>query len=261
MRDTRRQLRTVGDMHRHFLPHSIPQLTGWDIEVHHQLGDCPGGNFYDFLPLNDGRCFLVLADASDQGAPATALIAMLRVVLHSCPLSTGIERSPFCPVHGEVVQSPPLILGNVNRVLAENSLEEQHVAAFCGLLSPVEGTLHFANASHLLPRWWHARGGTVDSLPHVAGLPLGMNADAVYHHKRIALETGDMLVFHTNGLSAALNARGTNFSRNQIDDIVRDCARQGVTAVKDGILTCFVDFLDQKPPQDDVTLLILQKRE
>lgn len=88
-----------------------------------------------------------------------------------------------------------------------------------------------------------------------------MNADAVYHHKRIALETGDMLVFHTNGLSAALNTRGTNFSRSQIDGIVRDCAPQGVTAVKDGILTCFVDFLDQKPPQDDVTLLILQKKE
>jgi len=261
MGDMRRQLRIIGDMHRRFLPSEIPRLPGWDIEVHHRLGKWPGGNYYDFLPLNDGRCFIVLADASDQGAPATALIAMLRVVLHSCPLSSGIERSPFCPLYGEVVQSPPLILGNLNRVLTENSLVEQSMTAFCGLLSPAEGTFHFSNAGHLSPRWWHARDGTIESLPHVAGLPLGINANAAYHHKRIILEPGDMLAFYTNGLCAALNPDGANGGLEKADAIVRDCAPHGSAVVKEEVATCVMDHLGRKPPQQDVTVLILQKRE
>src|SRR5262249_15301495 len=153
-------------------------LPGWQVAAHYAVSSCPGGDYYDFLPLADGRVLFLVGDASDEGAPATVLIALVRVMLHSCPLNSGVERLPFCPMRGEILQPPHVILGNLNRVLVENSLEEQYMTAFCSLLSPTEGTLHYASAGHPPPLWWRARQGVVESVRDIIGQPLGLRADA-----------------------------------------------------------------------------------
>jgi Stage II sporulation protein E (SpoIIE) len=65
-----------------------------------------------------------LADASGHGGAAAVLAALSRMVLHSCPLTSGQDRGPFCPIHS-LTQTPPIILSRLNRVLVENSLDEQ----------------------------------------------------------------------------------------------------------------------------------------
>ena len=115
---------------------------------------------------------LLVADAGDQGAPSTALVAMTRVVLHACPLSSGAEKLPFCPLRETIQQPPHIILGHLNRVLFENSLKEQYLAGFCGV--PVDGTLHYSNARHPQPRWWYGRGRYLDGVDGVASLPLAV---------------------------------------------------------------------------------------
>jgi sigma-B regulation protein RsbU (phosphoserine phosphatase) len=154
MENLLQDMQTIGAMQRHFLPRELPQPVGWQFAVHYQVGQWPSGDYYDFLPLADGRFVFLMADASDQGGPAAALAAMLRVFMHSCPLASGQEQSPFCPLHGEVVQAPHIILGNLNRIVLENALEEQSMSAFCGILNPLEGIFHFGNAGHPSPRWW-----------------------------------------------------------------------------------------------------------
>ena len=158
MRERVRQLRMIGEWQRHLLPRELPQLPGWHIAGHYTAGPWPGGDYYECLRLPDGRILVLVADASDQGAPAAALVAMVRVVLHSCPLASGVERLPFCPLHETLVQPPHILLGHLNRVLVENSLEEQFLTAFGGVLNPAAGTFHYANAGHPAPRWWRAAG-------------------------------------------------------------------------------------------------------
>jgi sigma-B regulation protein RsbU (phosphoserine phosphatase) len=230
------------------------------VAVRHAPGDRPGGDFYDFLPLADGRLVFVVADASDEGGPSSMLVAILRVVLHSCPLNCGEERLPFCPLRGEVVQPPHLVLGNLNRVLYENSLEEQYVTTYCGLLSPAEGTLHYANAGHPAPRWWRSRTRRVEAVRDAIGLPLGLAAETTYHHKRIEIEPGDILVCYSDGLTAAVNARGRMYSTDQFDDALAELAPGGAEAVKDGLWQRFHDFLAGRPPPDDVTLVVLERQ-
>jgi phosphoserine phosphatase RsbU/P len=261
MENLMQDLHTIGAMQRNLLPRTIPQPIGWSIAVHSQVGTWPGGNYYDFLPLADGRIVFVLADASDQGGPAAALAAIVRASMHSCPLTSGRERSPFCPLHGDVVQTPHMILENLNHVILENSLERQSMSVFCGIWSPEEGTCHFANAGHPSPRWWHARSRTVETLRYAVGLPLGIDARAAYHHKRIDIEPGDVLVFYATGITAAANRQYECFGCERLDAQLRTFASQGADAVKKAILSAWEDFLGRNASPDDMTLIIVQRRD
>jgi phosphoserine phosphatase RsbU/P len=259
MRERDRQLRTIGELQRHFLPRALPSPAGWRLAAHYALGPWPGGDYYDFLSFPDGRVLIAVADASDQGGPAAALVAMVRVLLHSCPQSSGVDRLPFCPLAGPALQPPHVLLSHLNRVLVENSLEEQFLTAFCGVLQPGDGKFHYANAGHPAPRWWHAASRTVEPLRDAVGLPLGLDSKAVYHHKRIEIEPGDLLVLYSDGLTATSNRHTQMFGCQRLDEALRDAAPRGASAVKAAILERFEDFLVGGEPQDDVTLIVIER--
>jgi sigma-B regulation protein RsbU (phosphoserine phosphatase) len=258
--DPLQQLEAVAALQRRLLPRQIPQPSGWHFAVHYTGGPRPGGDYYDFLPLPDGRVLLLVADASDEGGPSAVLVAIVRVLLHACPLSSGAEGLPFCPLRGEVMQPPHLILSHINRVLAENSLDGQSMTAFCGLLSPSEGTLHYANAGHPPPRLWRAATRTVESLHDVCGLPLAMDPHTFYHHKRICLEPGDVLVLYSDGLTACQDRHGASFGTGRLDQLIRRLAPCGAEKLKAGLLANLEVFLGTERGQDDLTLVIVERQ-
>jgi sigma-B regulation protein RsbU (phosphoserine phosphatase) len=258
MHQMRRQLEAIAALQHRLLPRHVPQLFGWHIAVHYGVGPWPGGDYYDFLTLPDGRLVFLVADASDEGGPSSVLVAIVRVVLHSCPLTSGTDQLPFCPLRGEVVQPPHIMLGHLNRVVAENSLEEQYLTAFCGILSPADGTLHYANAGHPPPRWWHARTGELEVVRDPVGLPLGLHGHASYHHKHLEMEPGDLLVCFTDGLTTAQH-HGNAFGQERLDRAIADLASQGAEAVKMGVLARLDGFMTPDVPQDDVTLVVFER--
>jgi sigma-B regulation protein RsbU (phosphoserine phosphatase) len=260
MRDWQLQAQALGKLQRHLLPQELPNLPGWRLAVHYVVGPWPSGDYYDFLPLNDGRLAFVIGSAREEGMLAAVLVAMVRMTLHACPLTSGIARAPFCPMRGEVVQSPHLILGNLNRVLVENTLADQRMRLFCGLLNPVRGGLHFASAGHPPPRWWHARTRTVEALRDPMGLRLGVSAHASFHHKRVVIEPGDLVVFYTSGVTAAAY-HDEGFGCARLDQAVREFAPRGADAVQAGALARLGDFMHGRVPQDDVTLVVFERRK
>jgi phosphoserine phosphatase RsbU/P len=260
MQELRNQVQALRRLKQSLLPQELPNLTGWRLAVHHAVGPWPGGNYYDFLPLHDGRAAFVIADTSEEELLGPVLVAAVRVVMHACPLTSGIDRTPFCPVHGEVVQSPHLILGNLNRVLLENALPDQRMTAFCGLLSPAEGVLHFANAGHPPPRWWHARTRTLEAVSDPMGLPLGLSAHASFHHKRIMVEPGDVLIFYTDGVTSAAY-HDECFGMERLDQAVQEFAPRGADVVKVGVITKLAAFMHGQVPQDDVTVVVFERRK
>jgi sigma-B regulation protein RsbU (phosphoserine phosphatase) len=189
----------------------------------------------------------------------TALVAVTRAVLHSCPLSSGTERLPFCPFSEPLLQPPHILLGHLNHVLVENSLEEQFLTAFCCILDTADGTIHYANAGHPAPRLWRSSSQVVEAVRDVAGLPLGVDRRASYHHKRIEIEPGDVVLLYSDGLTAAQNHHGQMFGCERLDDALRATAADGAEAVKSAVLARFGDFLDGNDPEDDVMFLILER--
>jgi sigma-B regulation protein RsbU (phosphoserine phosphatase) len=259
MQQLLRQIHTIGELQRYLLPRELPEPAGWRLAVHYAVGRWPGGDYYDFLPIAGGRLILLFADASDEGGPSTVLVALLRSLIRSCPLSSGTERLPFCPLQDSIVQPPHVVLGHANNVLYENSLAEQFMTAFYGVLHVVDGTLHYANAAYPAPRWWRASRGALEAVREASGLPLGLARHVSYSHRRIDVQPGDLLVFNSDGVTGAQDHKGNCFGCERLDEAMREAAPDGAEAVKAAVLDRMQQFLGGKPPQDDMTLVVVER--
>jgi sigma-B regulation protein RsbU (phosphoserine phosphatase) len=252
------QMEKISAWKIHLMPLTLPQVEGWEWAVHSSENIWPGGDYFDVLPLNQEQWLVFLADASGHGSAAAVMAAMARMVLHSCPLSSDREREPFCPIHG-LAQTPPIILSRLNRILVDNSLDEQFMTAFLGLWKPEHARLDYVVAGQDLPRCWRQARRQVETVPDRAGLPLGISPNESYGLSHVTLDPGDALVIYTDGLVEARDPDGKMFRVTRLDDIIRDRAPQGAEAIKAGLLTALEEFLHGHAPKDDVTILVLKR--
>jgi sigma-B regulation protein RsbU (phosphoserine phosphatase) len=248
----------LAEMQERLLPRAIPQPPGWELAAYTAADRSLSQGYFDVLNLSDGRLLLFIADPSDEGASATALVAVIRAVVHSCPLTSGADRLPFCPLT-EAIQPPHIILGHLNWVLTENSLEEQFMTAFCATLDTLDGNLHYANAGHPPPRLRRASDGSVGSLPSAFGAPLGLDQHTTYHHKRIHMDAGDTLILYSDALTAAQNDRGQFFGLARLDQAIGKSSSEDAEGVKAAILAKLQDFLGHRAPAEDVTLMVVRR--
>jgi sigma-B regulation protein RsbU (phosphoserine phosphatase) len=254
-----KEMQSLANLQLRLLPRHLPQPAGWQFAVYSAAGPCPGGNYYDVWPLPDGRTGLFVADASGRGGTSVVMVAQVRLTLHSCPLSSGAGRLPFCPVDGRMVQPPQLVLNHLHDILRENALEGESLTAFYGLLGP-SGTLEYANAGHPSPRLWQAGTGRLGPVPDVTGPPLGVGSGGVDLQCRLTIEPGDVLVCFTNGLTEARNGQGQAFGLDRLDAAIRTGAVAGAEEVKRRVLTAVDEFLAGEEPQDDLTVLVVERK-
>jgi phosphoserine phosphatase RsbU/P len=172
----------------------------------------------------------------------------------------GAGRLPFCPVDARGTQPPQLVLGHLNDILRDNSLENAFLTAFYGQLDPASGVLQYANAGHPSPRLWRAATGQVGPAPDVTGPPLGVGLANVDLQCNLTFEPGDVLACFTDGLVEARDRHEEPFGLHRLDTAVREGAVQGAEGVKRRVLTSLDQFLEGDGPQDDVTLLVLERR-
>jgi serine phosphatase RsbU (regulator of sigma subunit) len=223
------------------LPEEVPALEGWEIYPNYRPAREVGGDFYDFLELEDGSLGLVMGDATGKGVPAALVMSttcgMLRAVT---------QASDYSP--GEVLQ-------RVNEALATRIPANMFVTCFYGVLDPQSGRLSYANAGHDLP-YVRLRGGDAEEL-RARGMPLGLMPGMGYEEKEIVLEAGDSTLFYSDGLVEAHNPEGEMFGFPRLQALVAEHA-EGEPLV-DFLMEELYSFTGERWEQeDDITLLTLE---
>src|SRR5215210_4615898 len=193
------------------LPESVPALEGWEISPRYRPAREVGGDFFDFLELEDGRLGLVVGDATGKGVPAALVMSttcgMLRAVA---------QASDYSP--GEVLQ-------RVNEALATRIPANMFVTCFYGVLDPRTGSFAYANAGHDLP--FVRRGGDAEELM-ARGMPLGLMPGMTYEEKEIMLGAGEAALFYSDGLVEAHNPEGEMFGFPRLQALVAEHAGKGL---------------------------------
>ena len=223
------------------LPEAVPALEGWEIYPSYLPAREVGGDFFDFLELEDGRLGLVVGDATGKGVPAALVMST------TCGMIRAVtQASDYSP--GEVLQ-------RVNEALATRIPANMFVTCFYGVLDLGTGSFAYANAGHDLP--YVRRGGYAEELM-ARGMPLGLMPGMSYEEKEIILREGDRALFYSDGLVEAHNPEGAMFGFPRLQSLVAEHA-QGEPLV-DFLMEELYSFTGKRWEQeDDITLVTLHR--
>src|ERR671913_2604668 len=236
------ELRVARRIQQASLPKEVPELAGWQIAYHYQPAREVGGDFYDFHLLSEGRLGMVMGDATGKGVPAALVMSTTCGMLQ---LAAGALGSP----------SPAKVLEQVNEALLARIPDNMFVTCFYCILDPKSGHLSYANAGHNLPCRRH--DGQADEL-RARGMPLGLMPGMAYEEKEAMLETGDSVLFYSDGLVEAHDPqRREMFGFPRLREFVGRHGEEGVPV--DLLLEDLYSFVGENWEQeDDITLLTLQ---
>ena len=234
------ELRVAQRIQLALLPNSVPELEGWGITHDYRPAREVGGDFYDFLNLNEGRVGLIIGDVSGKGIPAALVMACTQSVLRAVAQSAGVL--------------PGKTLEEANEVLFTYLPPNMFATCFYAVLDSTDGRLRFANAGHNLPCCWHE--GIATEL-RAKGMPLGLLSGMEYEEKERILTPGDGVLLYSDGLVEAHSPQREMFGSPRLQRYVS--AHSEGAEVIDSLLAELEQFTGKDWEQeDDITLLTLQ---
>lgn len=240
----RDELAVARELQSELLPAVAPRPPGYEIAHSYRTANEIGGDYYDFLPLDDGRLVLAVGDASGHGIGAGLLMAIA-----SAALKTAIDLDP----------APPAVLELLNRTLCRTGGQRAFMTLFYAVLDPPSGTLEHAGAGHPYPLLRRASGEVLE-LGHGA-LPLGLRSTTTYAAERASLEPGDLLVLYSDGLPELLGGSEGEEEAFGFTRLERLLAEPGdAAAVHDRILGAVERHLGTRRLGDDLTLVVIHRR-
>ena len=228
------------------LPKALPDIPGYEVAAYYQPAREVGGDFYDFLTLEDGRLGLVVGDVTDKGVPAALVMATTRTMLRAA---------------AQRLLSPGEVLQRVNDVLVQDIPPNMFVTCLYAILDPESGRVVYANAGHDLPYWRRAgRRGAAEEL-RARGMPLGLMPGMGYEEKEMVLQKGESVLFYSDGLVEAHDRGREMFGFPRLQGLV-GAHRAGGSSLISFLLAELARFTGEGWEQeDDITLVTLDRPE
>jgi sigma-B regulation protein RsbU (phosphoserine phosphatase) len=237
-----RELKVVGDIQRSLLPAELPRIATLDLAAYYQPAQRAGGDYYDFFPLPGGHWGIFIADVSGHGTPAAVLMAVTHCIAHTHP-------GPPAP--------PGKVLDYLNHHLTTHYVNQSgtFVTAFYGIYDSAARTLRYSCAGHNPPRLKRCQDGSLLSLNGASGLPLGILPENGYEETTQQLQTGDQIIFYTDGITEAHNPQGQLFGTERLDRVAENCSLQA-RALLDTLIQSVEAFAAGHAAEDDRTIIV-----
>jgi sigma-B regulation protein RsbU (phosphoserine phosphatase) len=216
-------------------PKAAPSIPGFTVSGLSIPVGAVGGDWYDFIPMDQGRWGLVLADVSGKGTAAALLMSATRGILRSL---------------AEAACTPAQVLAKLNRLLVEDFPAGRFVTMVYGVLDPVNRTLTFANAGHLRPLLM--TDGSAHFLDVERGIPLGLGRGD-FSEVEVKLPIGSRLVFYSDGITEAENPADEEYGLARLQ---KHFSRSDASA--ESLLDDVRSFADGSGLRDDASVILVK---
>ena len=216
------------------LPRSSPYIPGFAVTGLSTPAGAVGGDWYDFIPFDDGRWGLVLADVSGKGTAAALLMSATRGILRS--LATAC-----CPSE---------VLTKLNELLVNDFPSGRFVTMVYAILEPATRTLKFSSAGHLRPLL--IENSHAQFLDTERGLPLGIGPGG-YSEAQVQLAPGSRLLFYSDGITEATNPEDDEYGAERLEKHFRR-----TDASAESILEDVRTFANGAGLHDDATVILVK---
>ena len=224
-----------------FLPREKPQLSGFDVCGINIPSEEVGGDYYDFIPIIDNQMGIVIGDVSGKGIPAALIMASFRASLIAEIRNNYAIRS---------------IMFKVNNLLFESTEPENYVTALYGVLDIKNRIFTFANGGHNAPVLRHA-DGSIEYLTQ-GGMALGALEDSKYEERPVKLNTGEIIVFYTDGVTEAKNEKEEEFGTQRLKQVINISHPLSANQIMENIQNAVKAFTNDASYADDLTLVVIK---
>ncbi len=245
-------------LQRSFLPISTPDVPEMTFATYYATAYEVGGDFYDFIPLEDGRLLVVIGDVSGKGIPAALMMARLTRDIRYHAVRTG-------PAH---------VLSELSQAMARQTDGRVFATLLCLEVAPTDGRMVMASAGHCPPVICPGQAAGPERSrrePYLAtdvtGFPLGVVPDEPYDEAVLTLQPGDTVLAYTDGVTEAMNAAGAIFGSDRLLDAVaayEEASRPGNSGrppttepqgLLDKLLAALRTYRGDAAPTDDLTMV------
>ncbi len=225
-----------------FLPHERPHLSGYEFYDYYKAANFIGGDYYDYLPMNNGKLAIIVADVVGHGVAAAMLMAKLSA------------ETRFCLAGSEDVAQAII---NLNNRMAGIALD-RFVTFLLVVIDPANHELTVVNAGHMAP--FHRKAdGSVDLVgEEFADLPIGIMEDVEYQAFTLQLQEGESLTMYTDGLNEAENGKDELFGIDAIQEIIEQHDDQAEARGK-RILNAVFAHTEGQDQGDDMCLVAINR--
>jgi serine phosphatase RsbU (regulator of sigma subunit)/anti-sigma regulatory factor (Ser/Thr protein kinase) len=238
-----RELEIAAEIQESFLPKDLPHVGGLSMAVSSIPASEVGGDFFDFITIDDRHLTLVVGDVSGKGIPAAMLTSVTRTMLR-------VEA-----LRGE---PPHRIIQQANQVLYQDlSRADTFVTVFVATMDTYEGTITYASAGHTPALLWRAEDHKVELLK-ATSLPVGVFENPSHESKSMHLYPGDTLVLYTDGITEAQSSSSELFSLERLVYIVESRASDSPEQLQQYIQSEVANFRLNAAWKDDATLMIVK---
>jgi sigma-B regulation protein RsbU (phosphoserine phosphatase) len=240
-----RELEIAREVQQRLFPQVLPVVKGLEFAGYCRPALGVGGDYYDFIRLPEDCLGMAIGDVSGKGIAAALMMASLQASLR------GQTIKP-CATLSEMIQ-------HVNRLVYEASASNRYATFFYAQYDPTQRLLHYVNAGHNPPIVYrkNGRGEEIVRL-EAGGTVVGLFADFPYQEAQLELQTGDLFVGFTDGISEAMDSTDAEFGEDRLIEMLRHCQARSAAET----ISCILDRVDAftagAPQHDDMTLVVVR---
>jgi sigma-B regulation protein RsbU (phosphoserine phosphatase) len=236
-----RELQIATEVQAQLFPQTFPAMKTMEYTGYCRAARHVGGDYYDFLQLDTDCLGVALADVSGKGISSALLMANIQALLRSGANLRGHEID--------------LLFNDINRLLCASTSTHKYATFFYGVYDDQMKKLTYVNAGHCPPMVFREGNGNVERLT-VGGLVVGMLPDVQYQKEQVILQSGDLLLVYSDGVSEAMNLQDEEFGEERIRNVIDKNRKLSVSDLRDAILKEIAEFVGEAPQNDDLTMVI-----
>jgi phosphoserine phosphatase RsbU/P len=235
-------LEIARDIQQAMLPKSAYQSPGVEAFGMTRPANTVGGDFYDVIPLADGRVLLALGDVAGKGSPAALLMALLLAMLRTL-VDEGLEGAA--------------LISRLNLQVTKHTPGSRFITLFLATFNPSTGELVYVNAGQN-PPLLRRTSGRYERLRE-GGVALGMFAEAAYVSGRTILDSGDVLVMYSDGVTEAEDGAGVPFDEAGLQRVMESGGWASAKELGWAAFAAVERHSDERRLLDDLTVLVARR--
>jgi phosphoserine phosphatase RsbU/P len=250
-----REIEIAREVQERLLPQSYPTVAGLDFAGFSRTAQEVGGDYYDFIALENGRLGIAIGDVSGKGISAALLMASIRAALHGLAFSGTLNLAR--------------IIAGLNQIIYDSSTSNRFVTFFFGEYDPTTRTLDYVNAGHnapalLRPASPDNNGFCTPETPclvqrlEIGGPVVGIFSEVHYEQGRLQLQPYDVLIAFTDGISEAMTVDYEEWGEEQLVAAARTVTDRSAQEIVTAVIASADRFTAGAAQNDDLTLVVLK---